>query len=108
LPWPSKLEAPGAVIRAKTTGIKLIVTCRNEKKEATNEIKFVSNGGSKCCEGQSPIVKHGTSALHPGFLEFDVGSGELEEEGSAEAGTVKTEGELRTHGYEEQELINVK
>jgi hypothetical protein len=46
--------------------------------------------------------------LHPGFLEFDAGSGCLEVEGSGGTVQSQTEGELRFLGYEEQELINSK
>jgi hypothetical protein len=55
-----------------------------------------------------PKVLHGTSATHPGFEEFEPGSGELEVEGSGGSVTVQLEGEDKQLGFSEQELINAK
>jgi hypothetical protein len=106
LPWPLELVASGSVIRAKTTGIKLVVECL---KGGTVEsaIGFVTNPGSACCKALQPMFKHGTSALHPGFVEFDPASGEVEVEGSVGAIRAKVEGELKYLGFTEQEIINV-
>ena len=93
--------------RAKSSGLKLYVECKvGEKVEGG--VKFTTRAGSKCCEGQAPVFKRGTSALHPSFLEYGLGSGELEAEGSAETVTGKIEGEVKIPGYDEQELINAK
>ncbi len=51
-------------------------------------------------------AKKGTSAKSPGFFEYDVGSGNLENESTK--ALVHLEGEVKILGYEEQELINIK
>jgi len=54
-----------------------------------------------------PSVHKGTSAAHPGFVEYDRGHGPE----TCEGGNClfpNTEGELKILGYEEQEVINVK
>jgi hypothetical protein len=103
--WPDVLteEVPG-VIRSETTGVKVDIECVKGGK-VEKETKFDIGTNEK---GQRPKVVKGTSALHPGFVEFGPGSGELEVVGSAETITGKTEGEVKTLGYEEQELINAK
>lgn len=111
LPWPSHLIEEGEVIRNETEGVQVIVECINEAKEVVEATPFISNqiGGSEC-EGQAPQTKTGTSALHPGFLEFNEGSKFLEVPlvfGSCEI-KGKTAGEVRTLGYKAQELINTK
>jgi phosphodiesterase/alkaline phosphatase D-like protein len=100
LPWPTALvEAEGGPIRAQTTGAKIKIDCQ---KEGTSE-------GSETFVGAvQPSFHHGTSALHPAFLEFAAGSGVLEKEGSKGGVQAKIEGEVRMLGYDEQELINVK
>jgi hypothetical protein len=46
--------------------------------------------------------------LHPGGVVFGVGSGELAGEAHLTELSGKTEGEVKTLGYINQELINVK
>ncbi|HEV2923905.1 MAG TPA: hypothetical protein VGW98_07715 [Solirubrobacteraceae bacterium] len=104
IPWPSKLVFAGTVIEDETTDVDLTVMCHSEP----TEIKFVTNATSKCCKALSPIFRHGTSATHPGFLEYGAGSGQLEVEGSKETITVRVEGEVKVLGFAEQELISVK
>lgn len=105
LPWPDVLtEEVVGTIRNETTKVKVKIFCIKEGKIGKSS-NFVIGAKEK---GQRPAVKHGTSALHPGFVEFGPGSGELEVEGSEAAITGKTEGEVKTLGYNEQELINAK
>jgi hypothetical protein len=80
LPWQSALEAEPSVIRDKTTGVKEKIGCFAGGKEVA---------GTTFLGSLRPNFKHGTSALHPGFLEYDAG-------------------ENKILGYAEQELINVK
>ena len=96
LPWPSILESEGTAIRSRTTGVKLKTDCQKEGK-SEGSVTFAGRYG--------PSVHKGASALHPGFLEFDAGSGTLEAQGSKGAVLGQPEGEVRTMGYEEQELI---
>jgi hypothetical protein len=98
LPWSSKLEAPQSVVRTPTTGIKVGVDCQRERK---------SEGRETFVGADAPIFRHGTSALHPGFVEFDAGAGTLEREGSKGGVLAKLEGEVKVLGYDEQELISV-
>jgi hypothetical protein len=103
--WPSALtEEVVGTIRAETKNIEVDVICVNAGK-VEKETKFDIFSGEK---GQRPKSVKGTSALHPGFLEFGVGSGELEVVGSSNTVSGRTEGEVKTLGYEEQELINTK
>jgi hypothetical protein len=107
LPWASVLEVAAGVIRTRSTGVKMFVKCLSGGK-LEGGTKFLTNEASACCKAWTPAERHGTSALHTGFLEFAPGSGELEAEGSKEAVTAKTEGELKILGFSEQELINTK
>lgn len=117
LPWGNELEISGGIVRQSTGGkgfpeeglpVKVFITCSVGKK-VEGGAKFVTNAASVCCKTQKPNSKHGTSALHPGFLEFGIpSSGELEVEKSAETVTGGTEGEVKVLGYNEQELINTK
>jgi hypothetical protein len=112
LPWASELvEEEEGVARSKSKGVEMVVVCLNTKGEQDDPFAFVTNqkAGSKC-EALGPTVKTGSSASHPGFLEFAEGSKELEipltEETCELVG--KTEGEVKQVGYSEQELVNVK
>ena len=107
LPWASVLEVAAGVIRMRSTGVKEFVKCVTGGK-VEGGTKFLTNEASVCCKAWAPADRHGTSALHAGFLEFDPGSGELEAEGSKEAVKAKTEGEVKLIGYAEQEVINTK
>jgi hypothetical protein len=103
LPWPDVLtEEVVGTIRSETTKVKVKIFCEKEGKIGKSN-NFDIGVKEK---GQRPKAVHGTSALHPGLAEFGPGSGELEVEGSGETITGKTEGEVKTLGYEEQELIN--
>jgi len=101
-PWHNLLtEEVAGTIRQETTGVKVNIECfAGETKLAS--IPFVIPSGEK---GQRPKAVAGSSALHPGFLEFGEGSGELEVEGSADTISGKTEGTVKTLGYNAQELI---
>ena len=46
--------------------------------------------------------------MHPGYLEFDSGSGDLEAEGSLGTTLTTTEGHLKVLGFEHQEHIYVQ
>jgi len=108
LPWTNTLEISGGIVRQATTGVKVFITCSVSKKVGGGA-KFITNPASVCCKNQKPNSKKGTSALHPGFLEFGIpSSGELEVEGSGETVSGGTEGEVKVLGYNEQELINTK
>jgi hypothetical protein len=97
--WAHELIQAGTLIRDRIKGMKLRLNCVNAGKvEATDA--YV--GETK------PICRHGTSSLHPGFLEWDAGSGELELEGSAGAVTARIEGEVKILGWHDSELINCK
>jgi hypothetical protein len=105
LPWTNKLtEEVVGTIRQETTKVKVKIFCEKEKVVSKSN-NFVIGATEK---GQRPKTVHGTSALHPGILEFGAGSGELEVEGSGNTVSGKTEGEVKTLGYLEQELLNVK
>jgi hypothetical protein len=99
LPWPTALEAEASLIRAKTTGVKLKLDCQKEGK---------SEGSETFVGATQPSFHTGTSVAHPGFVEFDAGSGTLEKEGSKGAVQARIEGEVRMLGYAEQELISTK
>jgi hypothetical protein len=102
LPWPSHLIAGGPTgIRSQTEKIKVTILCTTEAGK-----KIL--GGGTFFGTNEPSVHKGASALHPGFVEFDAGSGELELEPAGSKVKGKTEGEAKTLGYEEQELINAK
>jgi hypothetical protein len=102
--WPSVLtEEVAGTIRAETTNMEVDIECvKAGKIEQTT--KWHTELSAK---GLRPRVVNGTSALHAGFLEYDEGSGEVEV-GDAATVTAKPEGAIKTAGYEEQELINVK
>lgn len=103
-PWHNVLtEEVAGTIRQETTGVRVLIECFHEETKIA-EIPFVIGATEK---GQRPNEKAGSSALHPGFLEFGEGSGELEVEGSAGTITGKTEGTVKALGYNAQELIGV-
>jgi hypothetical protein len=110
LPWPTLLtEEVAGTIRQETTGVGVDIECVNKSNgKIEKEVKFDIGTEPVKEKGQRPSVHKGASALHPGFVEFGPGSGELEVVGSKESVTGKTEGEVKTLGYEEQELINAK
>jgi hypothetical protein len=101
--WYTVLEGSGSTIRDKMgvapSRVEIKVSCL---KGGTVE------GGFTLVGQLAPRCMHGTSATHPGFLEFDAGSGELEVEGSAGTVTVRAEGELKMIGEAESELINCR
>jgi hypothetical protein len=107
LAWTSVLEVASGLVRVRSTGVQVGVACVSGGK-VESATRFLTNEASACCRAWTPAHRHGSSALHPSFVEFDAGSGPLEAEGSKEALTAKTEGEVRIIGYTEQELINTK
>jgi hypothetical protein len=108
LPWPAVLEEiEGLLIRTPTTGIRLSIDCI-VGGNAEVAAKFITNPLSACCATQAPRFWAGVSASNPSFLEYAAGSGELEEEGSAEAVKATTEGEVKMFGFANQELLVAK
>jgi hypothetical protein len=100
LPWMTELIEPSpGVIRDETRLMRMTIECEEGGKVVAS-IPFVGS--------LKPKVLHGTSATHPGFEEFEPGSGELEVEGSGGSVTVQLEGEDKQLGFSEQELINAK
>jgi hypothetical protein len=112
LPWPSVLVEPAAgEIRAKTTRSKQTYQCWETKaafeKAARGEGEHLAIFNVFIGE-REPKVEQGTSASHPGFLEFGAGAGRLEQEGSFGTVLGETEGKVKVLGYKEAELINVE
>jgi RHS repeat-associated protein len=124
LPWTGTLEEVSGKVRiqsAKTVGAggtRVVIGCTaphaNEGSIAIGEVTagtaFIV--GKQVSQPLAPSgTKKGTSALHPGFAEFDVGTpgaGKLEAEGS-EGGVVGTiEGTVKLLGFEHQEHIYVE
>ncbi len=99
LPWSSTLEASASLIRARTEKVKIDVSCSSGGHEVS-AAKFVGS--------YAPSAGGGTSALHPGLLEFDPGSGALEEEGSGGAVQDRVEGFLTFFGFSEEGLVIAK
>ncbi len=94
LPWSATLEQSAGHIRAKTEKVKLNVSCVGTGAAPP---KFVGTF--------APFFQTGTSALHPGVLEFGAGSGTLEGEGSGGALRAEVEGRLSVMGFEHEEVI---
>jgi hypothetical protein len=109
LPWKSSItEKVAGEFRNASTGVEVEIICK-EGATTTLATTFVTNPAFEECEAQAPDIRSGTSALHPGFLEFgDAGTKYLEVQGSTCLAKGKTEGEVKELGYNEQELINVK
>jgi hypothetical protein len=112
LPWPEVLEEPRAgEIRARTTESKQDYQCWGTK--AAFEKAARGEGGGPNAKNvfigtQTPKPETGTSAAHPGFLEFGAAAGLLEQEGSAGTILLETQGKIKVLGYKEQELISVE
>jgi len=110
--WPSKLEEEGTKLRVNNTGVEVELGCVEPPEFKSNPMAagaiFVTSATAK----QNPLApagsKKGTSAASPGESCFDEGTGELEVKGSGGAAKGRTSGCLKTIGYEEQELVNVK
>jgi hypothetical protein len=102
LPWSSSLEVEGTGvtpnIRTKFASVKLKDRCLKGGVEV---------GGETYAGSDRPRQAHGTSALHPSFVEFDALASGLFVEGEAKV-TASIEGEVKSFGYNEQELVNVK
>jgi len=113
LPWPDLLtEEVAGVIRQETTGVKVDIICE-EAGVVTAELHFIPGKTEKSCWrlefcGQRPKGVEGTSALHPGLLEFDPGSGELEQEGSGGLVRGATSGAVKSLEYNAQGLTSLK
>jgi hypothetical protein len=100
LPWATELIEPSpGVIRDETKMMRMTIECEEAGKVVAS-IPFIGS--------LKPKVLHGTSALHPGYEEFEPASGELEVEGSGGTITVALEGVDKQQGFVEQELINAK
>jgi hypothetical protein len=111
LPWKGELEEPGAgEIRGRSMAVKADLQCWATKaafeKAARGEAEL-PNAKNVFIGTSKPKVETGTSAGHPGFLEFGPTAGTLEQEGSA--GTIQGEtiGKVKALGYKEAEVINV-
>jgi hypothetical protein len=87
LPWPEVLEEPKAgEIRARTTGFKQDNQCWATKaafEKAARGEGEVPNARNIFIGSPTPKPENGTSAAHPGFLEFGPGAGKFEQEGPA-------------------------
>jgi hypothetical protein len=112
LPWPSVLVEPEAgVPRARTTGIKQDFLCWATKaafQKAARGEGEAPNAKNVFIGSRTPKPERGTSASHPGFLEFGAGAGRLEQEGSFGTVLGETEGKVKVLGYKEAELISVE
>jgi hypothetical protein len=112
LPWPEVLVNPEeGVIRARTTGIKQDYQCWATKaafEKAARGEGELPNAKNVFRGEQTPKVEPGTSASHPGFLEFGPAAGLLEQEGSQGSVQAETEGKMKVLGYKEAELISVE
>jgi hypothetical protein len=110
LRWSSHLLIEGKVVRSESEHVKLNVTCHlntgtnaGGEPEYASVLEEVSEGSqkpkllTKCCKATSPAE-----------TEFDPGSGALHHPPPKEAEQGKTEGVLRTLGYNEEEVINAK
>jgi hypothetical protein len=102
LPWSSHVEVEGTslgtVARTKVENVKLKDQCMKGGVEVSGETYTGSD---------RPRFRHGTSALHPGFVEFDANASTLIVEATPKV-TASIEGEIKSMGYNEQELFNVK
>jgi hypothetical protein len=112
--WPNVLSEPEAEKwRTESSRVKVDIGCfllTEPETRAAGE-HFVELGGYGTETAgllQKPETHKGTNAAHPGGVVFGSGSGELQGEAAGEALTGKTEGEVKTLGYLNQELINVK
>jgi alpha-tubulin suppressor-like RCC1 family protein len=114
LPWITEIIIVSGKVRNNVIGVRVRIGCRTLSPAPTgageNEVigtTFVIGPGQK----QTPLAPFGplkgTSALNPGKYSYDAGSGELEEEGSGGAAKAVVEGEVKTLGYNEQELIQL-
>jgi hypothetical protein len=116
LPWRTEIIVVAGKVRDNVLGVRVKLGCRRAgavmgTAAGEGEVigtNFVIGPGQK----QTPLAPFGalkgTSALNPAKFVYDAGSGELEAEGSG--GTAKgiTEGETKSLGYTEQELIQLK
>ena len=106
LPWHSLLtEEVPFIIRQESTGVKLNVQCF-EGALTIAELKFAVPAIER--KGLRPKTVEGTEALHPGLLEVDSESGEMELEGSGGGTLGRPEGAVKLLGYNAQELIAMK
>jgi hypothetical protein len=107
--WTTELNQIGPSISENITNVKLVIGCAERPyfDRVGVGTTFVNKPGVKWnpLAPQKNTPRSGTSALHPGYFEFGVASGELEGPGGV---TLVAEGKLKILGYEEQELIQVK
>ena len=130
LPWTGTLEEVAGKIRSVSSkaigagGTRVIIGCtapifsNADFPEPPGAGELTQGGvfvvGAQTSDPLAPAgTKKGTSALHPGFYEWDSGSGLLEEEEPGLGhgnGTVtgKTTGRIKLLGFEDQEHIYVE
>jgi len=105
LPWNGELTIVGGKLRGETKNVEIVIGCTVPPEDHVTGTTFITNATHK----QEPLapngLKKGTSAAHPGFYQYDAASGELEAKGSGGTVTGKTEGEVKTLGYEAQEHV---
>jgi hypothetical protein len=112
--WPNVLSEPSVGLwRTESSRVKVDIGCflATEPETRAGGEHFVEIGGYGSETAgllQKPETHKGTNAGHPGGVVFGVGSGELQGEVKGSELTGKTEGEVKTLGYLNQELINVK
>jgi hypothetical protein len=112
--WPNVLSEPSVGLwRTESSRMKVDIGCflaTEPETRAAGEhwVEIGGYGTETAGELQKPETHKGTGAMHPGSVVFGVGSGELQGESHGSELTAKTEGEVKTLGYLNQELINVK
>jgi len=107
LRWKNHLAAEGTKLRLVAEGVVVNVICHvmtgvNGKGEPEFEVQLpeISKGSN-----QPLAVTHCCTPKSPPELEFEAGSGTLTNEKGQKG---KTEGSLKSLGYNEQEVINSK
>jgi hypothetical protein len=112
--WPNVLTEPEAEKwRTESSKVELQIAgwLAEEPETRVAGERFVEIGGfgtETPGEGLRPETHKGTNAGHPGSVVFGAGSGELQAEVRGTELTVKPEGEVKTLGYLNQEMISVK
>jgi len=105
LPWLDVLRIVKGKVRDAYTGVRFGAGCEEPETGEFAGTNIVNQLGGNW-EPLAPAgAKKGTSALHPGFSEFDPEAGGLEVEGSNGTSTVTAAGSLKTEGLEHQEHI---
>jgi hypothetical protein len=111
--WPNALTEPEPEKwRTESSKVRVRIACYavTEPETGTGGEDYVEIGGygtETPGQGLRPETHKGTGAGHPGGVVFGTGSGEVQSE-TKPTETGRYEGELKTLGYLNQELINVK